>query len=247
MDVRSVLEDMGLTPAETSVYLTLLDVGETLAGPIIKKTGLHRGTAYQVLQRLMEKGLVSSVVRDKKRHFSPVDPKHFLEILKQKEEDMQDVLPNLLARVSASKHKQEVTVFSGAKGIRTALERMLAELNPSGRYDDFGVSGLFKKVLPAYWGTWQRQKKKAGIVSRIIINADFIGKTPTFLKDYVGEARLHPPEYRSITDTMIFNDTVMLLIWTANPSLAVVITNADNAQSYRNQFELMWKQSKAVK
>ena len=50
------LVDAGLTNAEARVYLALLELGSTTAGPVIKKAGLHRGTTYQVLQRLLEKG-----------------------------------------------------------------------------------------------------------------------------------------------------------------------------------------------
>jgi len=64
------------------------------------------------------------------------------------------------------------------------------------------------------------------------------------LKDYYGEARFHPKEYASITDTIIYKDTVALFIWTAKPPIAVLIKNKDNAQSYLNQFRLMWKYAK---
>ncbi|MBU2442745.1 MAG: helix-turn-helix domain-containing protein, partial [Nanoarchaeota archaeon] len=63
-----ILEDLGLSEAEAKVYLALLETGSTLAGPIIKKTGLHRGTTYQILQRLIEKGLVSYVIKAGKRY-----------------------------------------------------------------------------------------------------------------------------------------------------------------------------------
>ncbi len=57
MNEIETLESLGLSEAEARVYLALLETGSTLAGPIIKKTGLHRGTTYQILQRLKEKGL----------------------------------------------------------------------------------------------------------------------------------------------------------------------------------------------
>ncbi|MBU1270375.1 MAG: helix-turn-helix domain-containing protein [Nanoarchaeota archaeon] len=80
-----ILEDLGLSEAEAKVYLALLETGSTLAGPIIKKTGLHRGTTYQILQRLIEKGLVSYVIKAGKRYFEATDPNRFLAILKEKE------------------------------------------------------------------------------------------------------------------------------------------------------------------
>ena len=41
MDI-TILEDLGLTNAEIKIYLALLELGSTTAGPIIEKSGLHQ-------------------------------------------------------------------------------------------------------------------------------------------------------------------------------------------------------------
>lgn len=239
-----ILEEFGLSEAEARVYLALLEIGSTLAGPVIKKTGLHRGTTYQILQRLKEKGLVSSIIKDKKQYFGPVSPDRLMDILKEREEKLQSILPSLNAKLKASKEKQEVTVYYGVKGVRSAMDKMLEELNPNGEYFDFGVSGLFREIMGGYWDLWQKKKRKYGIKSYVIFNEELKEKNPELLKDYFGQARFHPKEYSSITDTMIYKDTVLLVVWTAKPPVAIVIKNKDNAESYRNQFKLMWKSAK---
>lgn len=235
-----MLEESGLSAAEARVYLALLDTGSTLAGAIIKKTGLHRGTTYQILQRLREKGLVSSVIKGKKQYFEAADPERLLDVLREREEKLQGMLPKLKARSEANKEKQEVTVYYGTKGIRSVADKMLEELRPNGEYYDFGVSGLFREVMGTYWDLWQKRKKTYGIKSYVIFNENVREKNPQLLKDYVGEYRLHPKEYASATDTLIYKDTVILLIWTANPPIAVVVKSRDNAISYLNQFRFMW-------
>ena len=239
-----ILEELGLSEAESKVYLTLIETGSTLAGPIIKKTGLHRGTTYQILQRLKEKGLVSSIIKGKKQYFQAVNPERLMDTLKEKEERLQEILPQLKAKLESSKEKQEVTVYSGIKGIRSVLDRMLEELNPKGEYYDFGVSGLFKEVMGSYWNIWQKRKKKYKIKAYVIFNEELKKKNPSLLQDYYGESKFHPKEYSSITDTMIYKDTVILFIWAAKPSIAIVVKNKDNAISYSNQFKLMWKYAK---
>jgi len=127
-----ILEDFGLSEAEAKVYLALLEIGSTLAGPIIKKTCLHRGTTYQILQRLIDKGLVSFVIKSGKRYFEATHPNRFLEILKEKEEKIQEILPSLIQKKQLSKEKQEVNVYSGYNGIKTVCENMLEELKDGG-------------------------------------------------------------------------------------------------------------------
>lgn len=240
-----VLEDFGLTEAEAKVYLALIELGSTLAGPVIKKAALHRGTTYQILQRLKEKGLVSSVIKGKKQYFQPADPDRLMDLLEEKQDKLNTILPSLNAKLEASKEKQEVTVFYGVKGIRTVLDKMIDELTPIGQYYDFGVSGMFKEVMGSYWYLWQRRKKKAKIKSYVIFDEKLIKANPKLLKDYYGSARFHSSEL-SMTDTMIYHNTVILFIWTADPPIATVIKNKDNALSYRNQFKLMWKHAKKI-
>ncbi|MBT4111403.1 hypothetical protein HOE37_06100 [Candidatus Woesearchaeota archaeon] len=244
MTEKEILQELGLSEAEAKVYLALLETGPTLAGPIIKKTALHRGTTYQILQRLKEKGLVSSIIKGKKQYFEPASPDRLMDVLKERQDKLQSVLPALNQKLEASKEKQEVTVYYGIKGIRSSMDKMLEELNPNGDYFDFGVSGLFREKMGAYWDLWQKKKRKYKIKSKVIFTEELKKKNPELLKDYFGDARFHPKEYPSITDTMIYKDTALLLVWTAKPPVAIVIKNQDNAESYKNQFKLMWKLAK---
>jgi len=244
MDEIEIIEELGLSEAEVKVYLALLETGSTLAGPIIKKTGLHRGTTYQILQRLKEKGLVSSIIKGRKQYFKAAHPDRLMDVLKEKQERLKEILPRLKLRAEAGKEKQEVSVYSGVKGIHSVMDKMLEELNPRGEYYDFGVSGLFQEVMKDYWYLWQKKKRKYKIKSKVIFNAELKKKNPELLKQYFGEARYHPKEYSSITDTMIYKDAVILFIWTASPPIAIFIKNKDNAESYKNQFRLMWKLAK---
>lgn len=239
-----VLEDFGLSEGEAKVYLALIDLGSTLAGPIIKKTGLHRGTTYQILQRLMEKGLASSIIKGKKQYFEAVNPDRLIDSLKEKEENLKEILPRLKEKLESNKEKQEVTVYYGVKGIKSAMDKMLEELKHKGEYYDFGVSGLFQEVMKDYWYLWQKRKKDYKIKSYVIFNEDLKKNNPTLVQEYFGESRFHPKEYSSITDTIIYKETVILFVWTAKPVFAIVIKNKDNAESYKNQFKLMWKYAK---
>ncbi|MCX6770325.1 MAG: hypothetical protein NT051_06680, partial [Candidatus Micrarchaeota archaeon] len=139
---------------------------------------------------------------------------------------------------------QEVTVFSGTGGMKNALEAMLEEICDGGEYLDFGVSGLFLEVMGSYWHAWKRRKKKMRIRSSVVFNEDVTVEKPELVREYFGKCRFHPRQNASLTDTMIYRDTVMLLIWTAHPPIAVVIKNAENAKSYRNQFGVLWKAAK---
>lgn len=240
MGEKDTLIELGLTEAEAKVYMSLLGLGSTLVGPVIKKTGLHRATTYETLQRLIEKGLASFLVKGKKKYFEASAPERLLDVLKEKEEHFLQILPMLSTKKNATEEAQGVTVYSGLKGLRTVFDGLLEELKNKGTYFDFGVSGLFREKMPAYWDLWQKQKKKFGIKSFVIFNESLKKTNPKLLVDYIGKKKFHPETFPSFTDTIIFNDKVALIIWTATPPLAIVVKNKENADSYKNQFKILW-------
>jgi len=239
--VLELLQELGLTAAEAKTYLALLELGETNAGPLIRRAQLHRATVYDSLKRLIEKGLVHTVLRGKIKRFAAAEPVELLSQLELKTKKLEAALPELVARKKLP--EQEVTVYEGIRGLQTVLDRILEETKGKG-YDDFGVSGLFRVVMGPYWDKWQAKKREYDTVSRCIFDEELREKNPKFLRDYFGESRFQSHEFSGVTDTMIFNETVVLFIWKAKPPIAILIKNADNAASYLRQFEFMWENAK---
>ena len=80
-DLGFILEKLGLTKAEILVFSTLVQGGSSGIGNVIKKSQLHRGTVYNTLQRLIQKGLVSYVIKSNKKYFSASEPDFLKEFL----------------------------------------------------------------------------------------------------------------------------------------------------------------------
>ena len=76
-------EQTGLTPNEAKVYLTLLNLKQSGATKISEKCGLFRTLVYDILTKLIEKGLVSYIIKSKKRRYIASNPKRLLELLKK--------------------------------------------------------------------------------------------------------------------------------------------------------------------
>ena len=98
----SFLKEIGLTEGEIKVYLALLELGASTTGPIIEKANISRSIIYQILDKLIEKGLVSFITKEKTKYFQATQPKHFLDIIEKekenlttKEEYIKDFIKNL--------------------------------------------------------------------------------------------------------------------------------------------------------
>ena len=91
----SDLEKIGLTRNESRVYLCLLNNELVTAGSILKQTRMHRTTVYNILSRLKEKGLVSSIIKGEKQYFSAADPERLRIIVEEKNQIVKQIIPKL--------------------------------------------------------------------------------------------------------------------------------------------------------
>src|SRR3989338_9820948 len=93
--MERTLEELGLTKTESKVYLCLLRKGSIPIGSITKDTGIHRRTIYDIIERLIEKGLVNYILNNDIKYFEAIDPERLLDILKEKEEKIKSILGEL--------------------------------------------------------------------------------------------------------------------------------------------------------
>ena len=114
----SVLEELGLSNAEAKIYLALLGLGSSKTGDIIDRTKLQSSTVYHVLGSLVEKGLVSYVLKGKIKFYQAEDPNSFLLFLEEKKRKLNEILPELRRKERLSKQKQTAKVYEGLKGVK---------------------------------------------------------------------------------------------------------------------------------
>lgn len=239
----SALQNVGLTEIESKVYVALLELGASTAGTIIRKTQFHKATVYVVLDKLIERGLVNYIIQNNARFFDAVEPEKLLEIMNEKTKNLEKLIPELKKKKGAIKLEQDAYIYKGIHALESVCESILDELNPHGTYVDLGVSGLFKDILAKYWYKWQTKKRYYGIKSKCLFDEN-VKKKKNFLEEYYGKSKFVPHEYYCPSDTLVFNDKIVIFIWTAIPPLAIVIKSKQTAEGYKRYFNWLWKTAK---
>ena len=69
-----ILEQIGLSKNEIKVYFALLELDQSSATPIIKKSNIPYSKLYQTLDKLLGKGLVSFVIKNNVKYFQANTP-----------------------------------------------------------------------------------------------------------------------------------------------------------------------------
>jgi sugar-specific transcriptional regulator TrmB len=235
-----ILQDIGLTNAEIKVYLALLELGSCSAGPILDKTELHNSVVHTTLNRLIEKGLVSFVKEGKKNIYQASNPKHLIEYINDKKERIETILPLLLAKQGLAKEKPTVTTYRGVKGMREILHELLE----AGGKEHHTIGSSVKSLMMGdkWWEQYHKKRAKKGIHAKLLFYES--------LKEWKAEQR-YPNSlirytkagFEPLTETIIRNDKVGILLWIAKP-IGILIHNKELADSYEKYFEYLWKTGK---
>jgi len=245
MELKELLKKFGLTDNEIKVYTKLLILGESTASNLGKETRMERRTVYDVIQKLLEKGLVSFIEKEDKKFYKVINPIKLLDILEEKEEYLRKIrqeliklIPNLEELMKKGKKEVDARILFGREGIKTMYMDEIKEGKTiyviCTTIDK--TEELLKTFLPRF--TRKRIKKKIKIK---MLSAK---KDVKFLKKYrLIEVRFLPEEYVSPASLTIYRDRLGITLWADNP-ITILIKNQEIANNFLNYFELMWKIAK---
>ena len=245
MNIRP-LEKIGLTKSEIKVYLALLKLGQTTAGPIVDEAKVTRSKIYDILERLKNKGLVSYITKESTKYFGATDPKNILHYLDEKEKEIQEdkasvkeILPELLLQQTLAGKQKIAEIFIGIKGMGNAFNVLINEFDSKEVYYAFGAGkGENVKQIQLFFSRLHQQRVKKKVRSKIIFNKSSRGLFEPQEKSKFVEARY-------LIDTTpaainIYKDFIIIAILNKEP-ITFLIRNKEAADSFKEYFKVMWK------
>lgn len=223
------LREFGLNNNEVKVYKACLELGSSSVTRISERAEIYRTLTYEVLKSLLEKGLVSYVVKDRKKHFEAASPRKFLTILKEKEKRISDILPQMLEIQKSVKLKPSITLYEGKEGVKTVMENLLVETKS---FVGLSPKKALLKMLKFYTPHFIERRVKAKIKVKLLIDE------PPLTEKYL--------EYRIIkknfdTGYWIYKNKVVIFSLLQKDPLAIEIENEDYAKSMKIIFDLAWE------
>ena len=241
---EKLLEEIGLTKGEIRVYLTLLKLGETTTGKIIDNAEISSGKIYEILDKLIRKGLVSYIVKEKTKYFVASSPNRILDYMKEKEkelrtkeDELKKELPFLLGLGKDSVGGHETTLFKGYEGIRTAIFDALDVVDSKDEVLAMGIISSKSETYNIMWENWHRQRIKKKIVCRAIFSDKGSSYYRAFKKMGVTKVRVLGRVTPSAID--VIGNRVLIFTYGDEPS-CLSIKNSEIAESFKVFFETMW-------
>lgn len=237
--------EIGLTKSEISVYLALLETGSSSTGKIVEKSKASSSKIYEILDKLISKGLVNYIIKSGIKHFEASHPKRLLDYMEEKQEklstqknDLKNLLPELELKRTLSKHKSEAKIFKGLKGAETAFRHLIDNMTQEDEWLGFVVTFLNKTYYDMLTKLHIYRSSK-NLKSRIIMNKRHIQDNkrretiPQTLIKYV-------PDENQMPFVINIAGKIVLLNMMSEDITVFMIENEFVAQSFKKQFEELW-------
>ena len=231
---KEILKDLGLSENEAEIYLILINLGEATVYQISEQSKIARPNIYDTIKKLVEKGLATSIIKNKKKYFKSVAPERLLDIIKEKEKNFLDVLPELNRIYEIKKTKPTIEIFEGAEGFKTIMEDMLKAKKDIWIFSGMDISYLLKIVPEFYLKRLLSEKKRFGIKTRILYSKGVKPvKGPGYELKQLSEKGLGCVSY------WVYGDRVAIAMWSHLPIIIRIISE-DVAKTYLESIKLLW-------
>ena len=250
MDTKA-LENIGLTDGEIRVYLALIRLGPSTSGPITDKSKVSSSKIYNILERLMQKGIVSYIIKEKTRYYQAEDPLKIKEYLNQKEKDFQKqkeevdkLIPQLQLQKQLEKTKSEAQIYKGFKGIQAVADHMYVALKKGDEFYNIGIPSSQEEKYHEYWHEDHLKRIKLGIKCKLLFNINTpkkILKNRNSYKDC--DARYMPVPVETPSWILIYKDVAVIILQSDEP-MAIEIFNKQIAHSFKQYFDAFWELTK---
>ncbi|HLC73302.1 MAG TPA: helix-turn-helix domain-containing protein, partial [Candidatus Nanoarchaeia archaeon] len=221
--------------------------------PITEKSGVAKSIIYQLLEKLIQKGLVSYITKEKTRYYQASDPHKLIEYIEENEKKLaenknkiENLIPTLLAKQNQNK-EQTATIYEGFKGMIAVHEHTYLKLEKGDEFFYLGIAPEQPEHFHAYWQRDHLRRAKAGIHCKLLFHPNTDKKILKNRNSYkLCDARYMPTEINTPAWIMGYKDVTVIGFPSSNP-ITLEIVNQEIADSFKSYFEEFWKKSKKFK
>lgn len=241
------LQSMGISPAESKVYLTLMKLGNAKAGQIISLVELSSSNVHEALEKLSKKGLISFIIKNNIKEYTASDPKN-LELLLQKEREnlrekettLKELLPQFKSIQRLPHPDQNAEIFIGFNGIKSAFRKLLDNSEDKEEYVFFYKYDIESiKKVHEFFSKMDIEDYYKKLETRAIFSSEY-KKLFNKRKNKINARFTDQPIPSSIN---IFNNKVLIISWTEKP-VGYLIESLEISEMFKEFFESIWKIAK---
>jgi HTH-type transcriptional regulator, sugar sensing transcriptional regulator len=246
---ETLLEKLGLTKGEIKVYLALNKLGESTVGPIGKESKVSKSKIYDILDKLIDKGLAGYITKTGVKYFLANDPHMILDYINKKEEELsstkkevEEVIPQLMLQRHLEAKKRTAEMYEGSNGVKAVRKELMQDFNSGDTLLVLGAPKIANEKWEAWFLDFHKKRRSKKVKMKIIYNSNAKEYGKIRKKMPLTEVKYLPNKLVSPNWIDIFPEAVLFIIVLKTP-IAFVVRDKELANSFRSYFEIMWKNS----
>ncbi len=238
-NLEDFLVEYGLTPKQARIYLASLRLGPSPTQAIATEAKTERTNAYDAIETLVAKGLMSISTQGKKRLFVAEQPETLETILKERQAALVEVIPQIRSLAVTTEHKPRVRFYPGIDGYKSVYEDTL-NTREGKLFGIFSVENIWDVLGRDYADRMVARRIKKGISLRVIRRrGEAANVYPSNEKD-LREMRRAPEGVIFPITTYVYDNKVVILS-SKKELFGLLIESEDIATAHRHYFEALWQ------
>lgn len=251
MENLDILQQLGLSKGEITVYGALLEYGECTPADIIRHTNLKRGDVYNKLYSLKKLVLIEELNK-KKKTFRANHPSVIQKLIDKQYKTLEDnkknisvLLPSLISNYNLANHKPGMQYFEGVDGMEKVLNDSLTATGTIYSYADIEpINKYYQKINKAYVAKRIKLKKsKKILVANTPYNRDFFARQ--------GEKETDVRFLKSTLSTFgtvmqIYDNKISYITLQPSSVIAIIIEDPYISKLHKKLFEYNWENAQPI-
>jgi sugar-specific transcriptional regulator TrmB len=211
---------------------------------LARASGINRGTTYDILKSLKDRGLVSYYHKATKQFFVAEDPSvlrrtvaEHMETLKQASLHLDHLVPELKGMINRAGQKPVVKYYEGFPGVKFVLSEVLdvSGQSPEKKYCVFSSAAIREYLYRAF-----PDFTKVRIRKKISIRSIGLGHAGTPAK--LAEKKSLNAKQSASTYILVYPGKVaMISVSAAKEPLALIVEDGALCATLQQLFDFMWQ------
>jgi sugar-specific transcriptional regulator TrmB len=239
---QETMRKLGLSEGEIKVYEVLLHRGNSPINSIHESTGIERRNIYDILNKLIERGLVTYISENGRRTFNISHPNKLINYVEEKEselvklkEEISKELPPLVKQFNTRRAIPSVEVYRGEEGIKATWEDSL-------NYPELywiGAGRYIPKQMPNWFNYWNKKRIKKKVYWHNLLRWELKEETKVMPFE---EIKFLPEEFsKNPTVTGIYGDNTIYVWAKKNFYFTVLIKDKELAENNKAYHKYLWE------
>ncbi len=252
-NAQGILKELGLSEAETKLYLALQSAGAQTAGELAKRTKAKRPTIYYALRQLEERGLIHKVGSLGVERFQAERGDKLLTVLtlrRQKidalEAEVHTLIPVLEKRSTQPEAKPAILFYEGEEAMKQAIMDTL--YCRDGHIDSIAPGdNFFWQIGQVFSKPYIDERVQRGITTRNLWERPL--EPAIMLKSYSGlsHVRILPEAMHAKFRTTVFlYDDVVMYISSLDSGYVLLVRSKEHHELMKAIYEALWLASTAT-